>query len=453
MALQLLKRNYTLHGFDYPKILRLPQGEARWAPRRLPVDIGDVMMNMRMDDSKHKYIGEHISKYAQGLNPYGEFGQPYKVNKNNIRPPIIDPKYYQALSRMPVKFESISSGPIVKDLYGKQAEQAKLNPKLIIDRVCAQVQPTHTVKGPSNDESYRSGNINLHVKQPRTSIPYHPSIPVHRNTGVPDIELDAKIFARPNMGIHFPYHVSDQSRDINNMRTPMHVAVKPGYKDPYFSAELGAERDSVFLEPGIQIAANPNIMAPVPTVSNITRELPDLTPKVQTSAWYNPSYFLTDLHGYSIGDRSMITDKVQTTAIPNPGLNLVALTEKQMDVPVKTRTPLNCSQKSSVNGYTREAPPGRVSVPDSLRLESFEGKASLPSTTPHQQFTRVRENTSHDFYYVSDEAKFQPQQHENSRVTGIRQPMKLQESRVDRSGVEPDSRVIPVGTGRFVRAF
>src|SRR3972149_8898728 len=120
MALQLLKRNYTMQGREAPKILKWPQGEMRWAPRRLPVDIGDVYMNIRMDDSKNRYIGEHVSKYAQGLNPYGEWGYPYKINKNNIRPPIIDPKYYEALSRMPVKFDSVSAGPIVKDLYGKR---------------------------------------------------------------------------------------------------------------------------------------------------------------------------------------------------------------------------------------------------------------------------------------------------------------------------------------------
>ena len=45
-----------MQGYEAPKILKLPQGETRWAPRRLPVDVGDVMMNMRMDDGKNSKV-------------------------------------------------------------------------------------------------------------------------------------------------------------------------------------------------------------------------------------------------------------------------------------------------------------------------------------------------------------------------------------------------------------
>lgn len=483
MALQLLKRNYTMEGYEAPKILKLPQGETRWAPRRPRVDVGDVMMNIRMDDSKNKYIEDHVSKYSQGLNPYGEWGYPYKINKNNIRPPIIDPKFYEPLSRMPVKFDAVTAGPIVKDLYGKRVKIAEVAPKTIIDKVCPDVGPRPSAR--SNKNSYQEGSIDLHLKQPRASIPYHPSIPVHKNTGVPEVELDPKIVARPQMGIHFPFHVSDQSRDINNMRTPMHVAVKPGYKGEYTFVQPETEEvtgindnlqtigtgtgynpgytlepeinTELPLEPGVQTAAKSNLAVPTPTVSNITRDGYDLAPKVQTSAWYNPSYFLTDLSGYSIGniDESCIDNKVQTSARAPVGYKLLG--NQGPDVPINVNeTPLHASRQTNVSSnLLREGELGKVFLPDSLQAGEFGSKASIPQIQEHQEFSRVAPSQQREFFFVDSDPATSLRQNEPSiqpqgQVTGIRSPLQLQQPRDNRTAGEQAQRVVPVGTGRFV---
>ncbi len=468
MALQLLKRNYTMQGYEVPKILKLPQGEIRWAPRRLPVDIGDVMMNIRMDDAKNRYIGEHVSKYSKGLNPYGEWGYPYKINKNNIRPPIIDPKFYEPLSRMPVKFDAITVGPIVKDLYGKRVKIAKVAPQTIIDRICPDVAPRVSARGDNyTDNTYHEGSINLHLKQPRTSIPYHPSIPTHINTGVPDIELQGKMIVRPQAGIHAPFTHSDQTRDINNMRTPMHVAVRPGYKDPYttilptiedvqginkglqhVAAGSGYDpgytlepeiRTDIPLEPGIQTAAQSNIVDPVPTISNLTRDGYSLTPKVQTSAWYNPSYYLTDLSGYSIGNVEETCDnKIQTTAQALPTMQLIDTTDRQMseridpmintapmhtavkapsnyrmighsghDVPITTREALTVAHNSNVGSrLLREGEHGDISLPEAIHAGEFSGKAQIPHIQKHQEYTRVRDTNKPEYFFIENRENF-----------------------------------------------
>jgi hypothetical protein len=518
MALQLLKRNYTLNGYEAPRILKLPQGEERWAPRRLPVDIGDIMMNIRMNDDKNKYIGEHISKYAQGLNPYGEWGYPYKVNKNNIRPPIIDPKYYEALSRMPVKFESVTAGPIVKNLYQKRDEISKIAPNTIIDRICpeASSKPSYRKDDVTNKNTYHEGNINLHLKQPHSSLPYHPSMPVHLNTGVPDIELDGKIITRPQMGIHFPFHVSDQSRDIYNMRTPMHVALRPGYKDPYTTIQITPEdisginadlqnvaagsgfqpsytfepdinnnitldnplqtsvnsgyqstyklepqiNTNIPLEPGIQTAAQTNIIAPIPTADNLNHEAYDLTPKVQTSAWYNPSFYLTDLSGYSIGntDQTCITDdkpKTSAQATASYKMNLFG----NADVPITTRNALHAARTTNVNSrLLQQGKLGKVQLRDIIQPGEFKPKAVVPTIQEHQSYNRTRETRPQEYHFIQNMSNYgQPSNEINQSIqnqlknrTGIRNKLNVQQARVDRTGLEPPERVIPVGTGRFI---
>jgi len=486
MALQLLKRNYTMQGYEKPRILKLPQGEERWAPRRLPVDIGDVMMNIRMNDDKNRYIGEHVSKYAQGLNPYGEYGYPYKVNKNNIRPPIIDPKFYEPLSRMPVKFDAVTAGPIVKSLYQKRSEIANVAPQTIIDKVCTFVDPRPFVRGDSKTEnSYREGSIDLHVNKPRASIPYHPSLPVHVNTGVPQVELDATMIVRPNMGIHAPFNVSDQSRDVNNMRTPMHVALKPTVA-PGYILEPEVNRD-IELQPGIQTSANPNVVAPTPTVDNLNRDGYDLTPKVQTSAWYNPNYYLTDLSGYSIGnvDESCLDNKVQASVSSRPTHKLIDMTDRQMseridpmigemtytsmkapsayrkrdhdgyDVPISTRNALHASRSTNLSSrLTSIGELGKVSLPDAIHAGEFEGKGVVPRIQEHQTFNRARETDKKEYFFIENKAGFGNVASTNHsakpRMTGIRKRLQLQQGRVDRTGVEPSERVIPVGTGRFI---
>jgi hypothetical protein len=484
MALQLLKRNYTLNGYEAPRILKLPQGEERWAPRRLPVDIGDVMMNIRMNDDKNKYIGEHISKYAQGLNPYGEWGYPYKVNKNNIRPPIIDPKYYQALSRMPVKFDSVTAGPIVKNLYQKRDEITKIAPNTIIDRICPEAasKPSFRKEAITGKNTYHEGNINLHLKQPHSSLPYHPSMPVHVNTGVPEIELDPKIVARPQMGIHFPFHVSDQSRDIYNMRTPMHVALRPGYKDPYTTVQITPEdinginedlqnvsagsgyqatytlepeiNTNIPLEPGIQTAANTNIVAPIPTADNLNRETYDLTPKVQTSAWYNPSFYLTDLSGYSIGNTEQICttdDKLKTSAHAGTSFNVNM--NNGNDVPINTRVPLHAARTTNINSrLLQNGKLGKIQLRDILQPGEFEPKSDVPTIQDHQTFNRTRQTRPQEYHFITDMSNYGQniEQQVKPNMTGIRNRLNLQQCRVDKIGLEPAERVIPVGTGRFI---
>ena len=426
----------------------------RWAPRRLPVDVGDVMMNIRMDDSKNKYIGEHVSKYSQGINPYGEWGYPYKVNKNNIRPPIIDPKFYEPLSRMPVKFDSVTAGPIVKDLYGKRVEIAKVAPKTIIDKVCPDVAPRPSSTR-NTEDTYREGAINLHVKQPRSSIPYHPSMPVHVHTGVPQVELDPKINIRPQMGIHFPFHVSDQSRDVNNMRTPQHVAVKPGYKAPYTFVQSVPDTvtDVNPDAPFTQTAAQSNVIAPVPTVSNLTREGPDLTPKVQTSAWYNPNYYLTDLSGYSIGDRDQICldPKIQTAA--KAPANYRMIDHSGHDVPITTKQALNTSRQTNVSSrLLQDGEIGEAHLPDSLHLGDFQGKATVPTIQEHSEFTRARQGRGNQqFHFIGGHGPHGTPAPKVERQTGIREKLNVQHAPVNKYGLEPKERLIPVGTGRFVQ--
>jgi hypothetical protein len=462
MALQLLKRNYTMGGPEIPRILKLPQGEVRWSPRRLPVDVGDVMMSIRMDSGKNKYIQENISKYAQGINPYGEFGYPYKINKNNIRPPIIDPKFYQALSRMPVKFDTVTSGPIVSELYKKSAAIEKVAPRTIIDRVCPEANTTLSTTRSDNttDKTFHEGAIALHLKQPRPSIPYWPTMPYLGQPGVPEIELDAKIIARPNMGIHAPFTHSDQSRDILNMRTPQHVAVSPGYKDPYTSVFVNPQDVTGIHENLTNFSTQTNMAAPIPTFDNLTRDGYDFAPKVQTSAWYNPSYYLTELSGYSIGNvpENCLSDKVQSSAAAPVSYRLI--NNGQNDTPIHTQTPLNVATRANLNSYLQEGELGRPELRDSLNYGGhFEGKAYIPTIDEHQTYNRAREQLPQQYRFIENRGQYgdalsRPTESntEHFSRSGIRDRLKLQTPRVDKTGIEQGERIIPVGVGRFVHA-
>lgn len=441
-----------MQGREVPKILKLPQGEARETPRRLPVDIGDIMMNLRMDDSKNKYIGEHVSKYAQGLNPYGEFGQPYKINKNNIRPPIIDPKFYQPLSRMPVKFDAITAGPIVKDLYSKKIEISKLAPKNIMDSLCADASTNPSVRGENKtDMTYREGKIDLHLKQPHASIPYHPSMPVHTPQDMPNLELDGKLITRAQAGIHGPYQISDQSRDVGNMRTPMHVAVKPGYKDPYTFVQA-TPGEVTGIEDGLtNIAASSGLAVPTPTVTNLTRDGIELTPKVQTSAWYNPSYF-NNGERPSIGTPDCIDNKIKVAASGTASYVMLDSTHGQNNVPISTRDPLNASGQTNISSaLLQDGELGQVYLPDAIQAGTFDGKANVPHIQEHQVYNRARESRPSEFFSVSDMYRHDstPKVNQPTR-SGIRQKMELQKPRVNLTGLEPPERVVPIGTGRFV---
>ena len=441
MALQLLKRNYTMQGMEIPRILKLPQGEMRWSPRRLPVDIGDVLMQVRMEGGENKYIAEHVSKYAQGLNPYGEYGYPYKVNKNNIRPPIIDPKFYAALSRMPVKFDRVTSGPIVSELYKKSAAIEKVAPRTIIDRVCPEVESKVSSSSRSinnNPNSFQEGEIMLHLKQPRPSIPYWPSMPYLGQPSVPEIELDPKIIARPNMGIHAPFPHSDQSRNILNMRTPQHVAVAPGYKDPYTSVYVQPETITGVEEDPNNTSVQSNLVAPIPTFDNLTRDGYDFAPKVQTSAWYNPSYYLTELSGYSIGNipqNCLNDDPIHTNATAQPGYRMI--NNGQKDVPINTKEGLQVSQMSNVNSFKQYGQVGIGQLHDTVPRGQFDAKATVPVIEEHQTFNRIRQSTPQQYHFVENMGQYgdpllrQGNGNVGQSRAGIRERLQLQKPKVD----------------------
>lgn len=361
MALQLLKRNYVMQGYECPKILKLPQGETRWAPKRTPVDVGDVMMNIRMDDSKNKYIGEHVSKYAQGSNPYGEWGTPYKVNKQ-FRPPIIDPKFYEPLSRMPVKFNAVTAGPIVRSTYQKKVDINKVAPKTIMDKVCTSKSATPSKSGIARPTSVCE-KIELALKQPKTAAGYNPSIPVYHRNFNTTYELDPKIVTRASAGIHAPYNISDQSRDVHNMRTPTHIAMNPNMKGIY-----GATLDNEWMRQG-----------------------PDLTPKVQTSAWYNPSYFLGNV-GDAISDVSSCTR------------------DQKMNVAGTTNVSWT-AQESERGKHERQQ--------TKLNLGDFSNGATVPQIQAHPEYRNNKQTLKQNVYSpVSSTPNFQ--QSKNSASSGMK---------------------------------
>lgn len=465
MALQLLKRNYTMHnsGYEKPKILKLPQGEFRWAPKRTPVDVGDVMMNLRMNDSKTKFIGESVSKYAQGRNPYGQSSHPYKVNKQ-FRPPIIDPKLEQPLSRMPVKFDAITVGPIVKNLYQKKVNIDKVAPKHITDRLNTEV---HTKisdkKDTATDKGYREGEISLKLKQPHASIPYHPSKPYYRNTGVPDVELDPKLKASVHAGVHGPYHHSDQSRDIRNLRTPMHVALNAGYKDPHTSIQINPGNVDHMLDDKIQASGTTNAK-PLYTVDPVLH--PDLsetlTPKVSSSAWYNPSYELIDTSFLNETDvQHHIGNKVQTSAMNNKNYTLVAGAENDQYLPIQDK--LKVSAQNNVSGLQINGELGEVHLPDALHQQSYisDRGSFVPEILEHPVYSiddDYTKNINHQNYYFIDQDNIEgerPQMNEYNVNNGIHNNRQNFEYVTDKNYIEDidnlNRAVTNIREGRFVR--
>jgi len=294
MALQLLKRPYTMDGSGpyYPKVLRLAGSEARSSMRSPMVEADQIYAQMRMNPSQQGDLAQHISKYAKGYNPYGNHGvgSPYKINKS-FRPPIIDPKYYEPLSRMPVKFQSdkVSAGPIVSDLYKKQVTIVKAAPRMTIDRVAPDAKGTATRAASSRQDN---PNLILSMK-PKTSVQAVPSMPIHVAADQ-YLQLDPKISTSVNAGIHSPFIVSDFSRDVTNLRTPQHVAIKSNVQDIY--------------QPGIP-----------------ENQLPNLTPKASTAAWNNPNYFYVggDLCESVGATPIQLSNRPQTSAAANPNYQLV----------------------------------------------------------------------------------------------------------------------------------
>lgn len=457
---QLLKRNFTLQNvsYDKPKILKLPQGEMRWAPRRVDVDEGDVVMNMRMDDSKTKFIGESVSKYAKGLNPYGESTHPYKVNKQ-FRPPIVHAKYFEPLSRMPVKFENINAGPIVEGLYKKQVKIDKFSPRMICDKNQGQ-QRTNMEGYETNERGFTEGEISLRRKQPHSSIPYHPSMPFERNTGVPEMELDRKLHTAAHAGIHGPFHHSDQSRDVRNLRTPMHVALTAGYKDPHTNIQITPDQIQEALDFDKEYGSTHAQASGEYTVDPVLK--PDLSenlvPKITTAGWYNPSYYLTDqswqvsdyqpaytkeqleVSGQSkphydildnstlqndIGIYTHIDDKVKTSGQVNTSFEI--LDGAKNDRPVRTRQKLNVEASNNLSWYSQEGEKGEVSLRDSLHQQEYTGdrNSMINIIHDHPEYSiqtnmnrNTRTNQEKFNIFKDNENVFQPQvEHFNVQPT------------------------------------
>lgn len=440
MALQLLKRSAGPINWEQPRILKLPQGEERQTRATLPIDLGDWFDNLRFDNNKLRFIQDSVSKYAQSNdNPYGTWGQPYKIK--TFRPPIIDPKYYEPLSRMPVKFDNVGSGPIVSDLYKKQVEIGKIAPKSIIDRVCAE---TDAAPSAPNTRQFQPGLIDLTAKLPRASIPYWPSMPVY-NTVIPEQELDGKIFTRANAGIHAPFIHSDQSRDINNMRTPSHVAFKPGYKTPGQFVTINPEQVPAINNSRMHTSINTPV-APAPTVDNLTRVPVELDPKVRTTAWYNPSFYTGHI-GYSqVGETNCATNKVKTSAAPNPNWKLVDQPEIQ---PHKVRENMHVSSQSNVSWLDRNGELGNVTLDPAMNLGSWDSShADIPSIQEHQTYNRAKQTSPKDYYMVQPGIPSH-NYHETNQVEIPKLRTRQNYSIDTEKNIMPSERIIPTNSKNF----
>lgn len=416
MALQLLNKSYLMGGPDYPKILKLPQGEYRSTRRSPNVSVSDVLMNVRMDNGKNRFIQEHVSKYSQGLSPYGEWSYPYKINKN-FRPPIIPQKDYAPLSRMPVKFDNIGAGPIVRDLFQKKMNINQVVPKTIIDRVYTDVGTNVSLPIQSpNNEQCREKYL---PEKTKASIPYWPSMPVHMHrpgTGVPEIELDPKMIIRPNMGIHAPFTVSDQSRDVLNMRTPTHIAMNPNLKIP------GATLDNNYLRQG-----------------------PDLTPKVQTAAWFNPGY---TIYQPNCNRDARTREPLNVASGTNIGRvdRSVNLDSNRIENRI-IQEPLHVSSATNVSWISQEAERGVTTLDDPLHYGSFEPKVYSSQIGDHQTFTRVSDKIKPGSFQERFQTSSLDEFNYNSTHSNIAMNSRavknnmstlnpLQESRVDRTFIQ-----------------
>jgi hypothetical protein len=398
MALQLLKRPFTMagSGYDQPKILKNGP-EMRWTPDRVRVDEGDIVMNMRMDNSKTRFVGESIRKYASGLNPYGESSHPYKVNKQ-FRPPIYDPKLDQAISRMPQKFTPVTIGPIVSDLYKKQVEIAKISPKTTIDKVCpdAMTNPYDATKCTRTD--IRDLNFKPKIK---SAVQAMPSLFIQTPQEY-NMELDPKISTSTNSGIHAPWLQSDWSRDVQNMRTPTHVAIKTSVQDLNH------------LEP-------------------VDRSMPDLTPKTKTAAWNNPTYFFVDTPGDTQWvDAKVVANKIQVASSSNPQTTLVdidsdrstgtedfianrvktsaqssssyrLITHQGHDVPIRLQNRIHTSQSTNPNYHMETGDRSSVDLETPIHAGSYDPRANIPTIQDHPVYTRSRtlEASSHNTDFQS----------------------------------------------------
>ena len=88
----------------------------------------------------------------------------------------------------------------------------------------------------------------------------------------------------------------------------------------------------------------------------------------------------------------------------------------------------------------------------------------LATIQKHQEFNRARETVKKEYHFIQNQGQYgdslsretfviPQQQQPPQRVAprqGVRNRLQLQTPRENKSSLEPSSRVIPVGTGRFI---
>lgn len=103
-----------------PTILKAPP-QSRPARPRLPVDVGQVQLEIRNDPGKLKWVEQARLKFERNRNPYGQYGQPYKIGEKFVSSydPIADVGF--SLSRIPVKFRRVRA-PAIPQLSSAQTK-------------------------------------------------------------------------------------------------------------------------------------------------------------------------------------------------------------------------------------------------------------------------------------------------------------------------------------------
>ena len=156
-----------------PTILKAPP-QSRPARPRMPVDAGQVQLEIRNDPQKLKWVEQARLKFEKNRNPYGQYGQPYKIGDQfrDKYDPVADVGY--GLSRMPVKFRRVRAPPI---------------PQL----TTAQAQACQQSAGflDPSQEPVHIGNYSMDIKRavshdrPRGSAISNPTAPYKRNPHAP----------------------------------------------------------------------------------------------------------------------------------------------------------------------------------------------------------------------------------------------------------------------------
>ncbi len=156
-----------------PTILKAPP-QARPARPRMPVDAGQVQLEIRSDPQKLKWVEQARLKFEKNRNPYGQYGQPYKIGDQfrDKYDPIADVGY--GLSRVPVKFRRVRAPPIPQ-LSSAQAQACKQSAGF----------------GDPSQEPVHIGNYSMDIKRavnhnrPQGSAISNPTAPYKQNPRAP----------------------------------------------------------------------------------------------------------------------------------------------------------------------------------------------------------------------------------------------------------------------------